>query len=89
MVALPLPAVIRVYLDQGFPTRGLLDKLVRPFRLLSSFGPFFSGKKFFRKIKIFEANLSKRRTILCGGQDFGRHDGGRKIRFQKKSSKKM
>ena len=36
---------IELYLDQGCPTRGPLDKLVRPFLLLSSFIPFIKGKK--------------------------------------------
>ena len=48
-------------LGKGCPTRGPLDKLVRPFSLLSSFTLFYGQKKFLRRKNISgEADLVER-----------------------------
>ena len=71
-------------LEQGWPTRGPHDKLVRPFFLLLSFTLFFKDKKIFRKKKIFgEANLVERAKNFEGVGFYLK-----KTRLQKKGHQK-
>ena len=61
----------RICLDQGCPTRGPLDKFVRPFSLLSSLTSFFKAGKIFSARENFsrEAN-SVERGKNVGGTGF-------------------
>ena len=78
-------------LVQGCPTRGPraacspLGKPVRPFLILSSFTPFFKGKKFIlgRNILSKYGNLVGGRKIWEEGQAFGRYSGGNEVSQKK------
>ena len=80
-------------LDQGCPTHGPraawspLDKLVRPFSLLTSLTSFFKdGKKFSRKGKFFR----ERQIQLRGREKSWRWTGiGGKMSFPKKGHQKI
>ena len=76
-------------LGQGCPTRGPLDKLVRPFLLLSSFTLFLWAKKIFEKEKYFgEADLAERGRKNIGREKILAGMAGKNEVLEKKVIKK-